>query len=154
MVEALYTVFREPLLRYCRAITNGDPAGAEDLVQETFLRAMEHLTDLEELSRAQQQAWLRRTALRLYIDRWRKRSRETPAEAEMLEQTPFQQDFSAAAVAQLVDRLPEEERTLFRLRFFQGYNARELGELFSLPPSTVRSRLAAARQRLAHWLET
>ena len=153
MVEELYTVFREPLLRYCRSVTNGDEAGAEDLVQETFLRAMEHLEELEALRRAQRQAWLCRTALHLYIDRWRKLRRETLAEGELLEQTPFRQDFSAAAVTQLVDRLPEEERTLFRLRYFQGYNARELGGLFSLPPSTVRSRLAAARRRLAHWLE-
>ena len=154
MVEELYTVFREPLLRYCRSITTGDPDGAEDLVQETFLRAMGHLSDLEDLSRAQRLAWLRRTALHLYIDGWRKTRRETLAEAETLERSPFQQDLSAAAVAQLLDRLPEEERTLFRLRYFQGYNARELGELFSLPPSTVRSRLAAARQKLARWLET
>ena len=153
MVEELYTVFREPLLRYCCAITDGDAAGAEDLVQETFLRALGHLAELENLSRAQQQAWLRRTALRIYIDRWRKLRRETLAE-ELPEQAPFQQDFSAAAVAQLVDRLPEEERTLFLLRYFQGYNARELGALFSLPPSTVRSRLAAARRQLARWLET
>ena len=153
MVEELYTVFREPLLRYCRAITDGDAAGAEDLVQETFLRALGHLAELENLNRAQRQAWLRRTALHLYIDRWRKRRREILAE-ELPEQMPFQQDFSAAAVAQLVDRLPEEERMLFRLRYFQGYNAKELGELFSLPPSTVRSRLAAARRKLARWLES
>lgn len=152
MVEALYTVFREPLLHYCVSVTDGDWAGAEDLVQETFLRAMGHLTDLEALSHVQQQTWLRRTALRLYIDKRRKLRWETLAE-EMLEQAPFRQDFSAAAVAQLVDRLPEDERTLFLLRYFRGYNAKELGALFSLPPSTVRSRLAAARKRLAKWLE-
>ena len=49
-------------------------------------------------------------------------------------------------------RLPEGERALFLLRYFQGYDAAELGRIFGLPPSTVRSRLSAARRRLKRWL--
>ena len=39
------------------------------------------------------------------------------------------------------------------MRYFEGYNATELGELFSLPPSTVRARLASARKRLSGWYQ-
>ena len=152
MVEELYTIHRDPLLRRCQSMT-GDWAEAEDLVQETFLRAMAHLADLEGLSRPQRQAWLNKTARRLYIDRRRKLRREAPAESETLEQVPFRQDFSVPAVMELVGRLPQEERTLFLLRYFQGYDAAELGQCFGLPASTVRSRLAAARRRLKKWLE-
>ena len=49
MVEELYTTFRKDLLRYCTAMTQ---AGAEDLVQETFLRAMAHLDELEDMGRS------------------------------------------------------------------------------------------------------
>ena len=60
---------------------------------------------------------------------------------------------SQAAVAQLVGRLPEDERAIFSLRYFEGYNSKELGEIFSLPPATIRSRLASAKRRLREWLK-
>lgn len=125
---------------------------AEDLVQETFLRALTHTGDLQDLSSEQRRAWLYRTAQRLYIDHIRKAARETDSDPADLEFTPFQEDFSVPAVGQLVSRLPPEEQAIFTLRYFEGYNATELGEIFSLPPTTVRSRLAAARRRLRIWL--
>ena len=147
MVEELYTAFYKDLLHYCTAMAN-DRAGAEDLVQETYLRAMGHLEDLEGMSRSQLRAWLCRTAKNLYIDQVRKQSREVMGGDEPLLAAPFEEDFSGAAVAQLISRLPDGERQLFSMRTFEGYNAAELGELFHLPPSTVRSRLASARRRL------
>ena len=65
----------------------------------------------------------------------------------------FEEDLTQAAVLQLVGRLPDTERTLFSMRYFEGYNARELGELFELPAATVRSRLASAKRRLRQWIE-
>lgn len=44
--------------------------------------------------------------------------------------------------------LTPEERRLFTLRYTAGYNASEIGQLLSLPPGTVRSRLAQIRHRL------
>lgn len=46
-----------------------------------------------------------------------------------------------------IDGTPEERR-LFTLRYTAGYNASEIGQLLSLPPGTVRSRLAQIRHRL------
>ena len=135
MAEELYTDFYDQLLGWCTARVRS-PAAAEDLVQETFLRAMDHLEDLEPLNRAQ-----------------RRQARETPAEEEQLALAGFEEDLTAVAVAQLVDRLPETERALFSLRAFAGYNATELGELFDLSPSTVRSRLASARRKLVSWYQ-
>ena len=63
----------------------------------------------------------------------------------------FEEDMTRAAVQQLVSRLPESERALFSLRYFAGYNATELGDMFNLPPSTVRARLASARRKLSAW---
>ncbi len=151
MVEQLYTEFHSRLLARCTAMCH-DSAMAEDLVQETFLRALTHIGDLQDLSSEQRRAWLYKTAQRLYIDYIRKAARETDSDPVDLEITPFQEDFSAPAVGQLVGRLPPEEQAIFILRHFEGYNATELGEIFSLPPATVRSRLAAARRRLRIWL--
>lgn len=44
--------------------------------------------------------------------------------------------------ASLLALLTPEERRLFTLRYTAGYNASEIGQLLSLPPGTVRSRLA------------
>jgi len=147
MFEEWYNGGYDSLLRYCQAMTE-DWAAAEDLVQEAFLRALERLDELEELSPGQRRAWLRRTARNLFIDRCRKLSRESPHGEAGLELLPDEADFTGAEVAELVGGLPEEERALFTLRYFQGYNATELGEMFSLPPGTVRSKLSAARARI------
>ncbi len=152
MVEELYTVFYEELLRYCASLS-GQRSTAEDLVQETYIRAMTHLEDLEASSRSQRRAWLYKTARNLYIDQVRRLSRETCVEEEQLSLASFEEDLTQTAVRQLVNRLPESERALFSLRYFAGYNATELGNMFGLSPSTVRARLAAARRRLSVWYQ-
>lgn len=151
-LEELYGKFYKEILAYCAAMTKS-AAAAEDLVQETYLRAMTHWGDLEDLSRGQCRAWLYKTARNLFIDQARKQSRETPADEEQLALASFQEDLSQAAVAQLIGRLPEGEKALFTMRYFEGYSARELGEIFVLPPATVRSRLASAKRRLREWIE-
>lgn len=150
-VHELYTTFRQELTAYAVSMTKNRDA-AEDLVQETFLRALTHIQELEELGEKPCRAWLYKTARNLYIDQARKLSREVPQTEELLEQASFEDDLSRGMVAQLVGCLPEPERAIFILRYFEGYNARELGELFSLPAATVRSRLASARGRLRAWL--
>ena len=67
MIEALYTQFHTYLLARCTALCR-DSAEAEDLVQETFLRALTHIGNIQDLSREQCRAWLYKTAQRLYID--------------------------------------------------------------------------------------
>lgn len=150
-LEHIYGASYRDLLAYCQAMTKSTPS-AEDLVQETYLRALSHWEDVEQLSRNQCRSWLYRTARNLYIDQLRKLSKED-LEEDKLALVPFEEDLTRAAVFQLVARLPDTERVLFSMRYFEGYNARELGELFSLPAATVRSRLASARQRLRRWIE-
>lgn len=151
-LEELYGKFYKEILAYCAAMTKSKSA-AEDLVQETYLRAFTHREDLEDLSRNQRRSWLYKTARNLFIDQARKQSRETPMEEEYLPLAAFEEDLSQAAVGQLIARLPEGERTVFTMRYFEGYNARELGELFDLPSATIRSRLASAKRRLRQWIE-
>jgi RNA polymerase sigma-70 factor (ECF subfamily) len=65
----------------------------------------------------------------------------------------FEANLSTVHVAQMLSRLPESERALFSLRYFQGFNATELGEMFGLPSSTVRARLLSARKILQQLLK-
>ena len=100
-------------------------SAAEDLVQEAFYRALHHTQELDGMDLAQGRAWLYRTVKNLFVDRFRRERREA-----------------------VMAELPEEERILFTMRYLEGYNSRELGELFGIPPATVRMRLASARKHL------
>ena len=151
-INDLYGAFYKEMLTYCTALTK-NRSTAEDLVQDAYVRAMTHWGDLYKLERSQCRAWLYKTARNLFIDQARRQARETPAEEEQLALASFEEDLSQAAVAQLVGRLPEDERAIFSLRYFEGYNSKELGEIFSLPPPTIRSRLASAKRRLREWLK-
>jgi len=148
-VQDLYPKFYKELLTYCTAMTK-NRSSAEDLVQETWLKAFTHWDDVEDLSAGQCRSWLYKTARNLYIDQLRKQARETPAQEDTL--ASFEEDFSKAAVAQLIARLPAAEQSLFTLRYFEGYTSKELGELYGLPAATVRSRLASAKRRLREWI--
>ena len=60
--------------------------------------------------------------------------------------------FSRTETELLLLRLPAEDRTLFRLRYLEGYSAVELAEMFDMPPATVRTRLRRAREKLKNLL--
>jgi RNA polymerase sigma-70 factor (ECF subfamily) len=143
MIETLYARHRSALVRWCSAMTHGRPE-AEDLVQETFLRVLQNPEMLEDLSDAQCRAWLCKTAKNLWIDRLRRAAKAPPLQTEPV----FDEDYTRADVANACAMLPQEERALFLLRYFEGYNSTELGEMFCLPPATVRARLASAKRRL------
>lgn len=143
MLEQMYTRYHPWLVQWCTAMT-GDPHLAEDLAQDTFLRALEHLEQLEQLGENQLRSWLKHTARNRYIDLFR---RAKVAPAPELEDR-YVDDYTQSLVQTLCAQLSEEERTLFLLRYFEGYNATELGELFGMKPSTVRARLSSARAKL------
>ncbi len=144
MIERLYTIYYEELLRFCLSLS-GQRQTAEDIVQDTYLRALGHLPLLEELSDAKCRAWLYRTAKNVFIDKVRRAKLEPEEAAEAF----WEDDLSRVMVLQLCDQLPQEERQLFWLRYMEGYNSTELGARFHLPPSTIRARLASARGKMA-----
>lgn len=151
-LEELYEKYYQELVRVCISLAQ-DRSAAEDLAQETFLRALTHLGELLDMRPEQKRAWLRKTARNLWIDSYRKHSREIFPGEEELELVSFEEDFTKGEVEQLLCCLPPEEGPLFRMRYFEGYNATELGEIFDLPPGTVRSRLSSARRKLKKWLK-
>ena len=130
-----------------------NPSLAEDLIQETFLRALMNVELIHSLRPEQQRAWLYRTAGNLYLDWVRHAVFETPTDV-LLEETGDAAEYAEIENAQLIDTLPNEERLLFIMRYNCGYSSAELGELFGIPSGTVRSRLFSARKRLKNMWET
>ncbi len=154
MWEALYENFWVRLVHYCARLTR-EETRAEDLAQETFLRAMQHAELLAGLNLRQQKAWLFETAHNLFCDQARRAAREQELLAQLAPGGGAEPPDPAAAdalagveTAALLNQLDPEARALFQLRYDEGYNAAELGQLFGQPPATIRTRLLKARNTL------
>jgi len=129
----------------------GDLQKAEDLVQSAFLRAMLNEELIVSLNEKQARAWLYRTIRNLYIDQVRHSSRETIVEElPMLQKQP--EEMTMAEWKNMLDSLPHMEGLLFSMCYLEGYNSRQIGEILSIPPGTVRSKLSSARKHLKHMM--
>ena len=148
MIQDLYERHFEELRRYCLQLCrSGDMAF--DLVQETFVKALEREEAMEGYSSEQQRSWLYRTAKNLFLDHVRRSALLQKKERLLLdEEEQDETGYARAETELLLLRLPAEDRTLFRLRYLEGYSAVELAEMFDMPPATVRTRLLRARQLL------
>ena len=148
MIQDLYERHFEELRRYCLQLSrSGDVAF--DLVQETFLKALEREELLLSLSAEQQRAWLYKAARNLFLDGVRRSALLQRKQNLLLdEEEQMESGFSRTETELLLLRLPAEDRTLFRLRYLEGYSAVELAEMFDMPAATVRTRLLRARLSL------
>lgn len=152
MWEELYEAHYKELISYGTHMDIGKEL-TEDLVQETFVRAMMNTDTLEDLSPTKRRAWLFRTFKNLFFDRYRRAVLENeytqnlqPAYAE----DPGIQEIENAMVLQSIS---PRDRALFQLRYFDGYTAGEIAQMLDLPPGTVRSRLSRCRKILKQNLE-
>lgn len=146
MIESVYQKYHQELFRWCVGMTE-NAATAEELVQEAFLRAMLHGESFYALKDPQQRAWLYRTIKNSYVDRIRRARHETVAE-KFPQMQKEQEEMKAAEWKSLLESLPDREGLIFALRYLEGCNSRQIGELFQMPPGTVRSKLSSARKHL------
>ncbi len=154
MWETLYDDFWDKLVRFCARMTR-DEAGAEDLAQETLLRARQREALLAALNAAQQKSWRFETAHNLFCDQARRAAREqallarlAPAGTEEGEDDTALAALGGVELAALLGRLDAEDRALFALRYEAGYTAVEIAGLRGQPPATVRTRLHRIRKEL------
>lgn len=134
---------------------------AEDLVQETLLRAYDRFDTYR--SDGSPRAWLHTIMRNLFYNMYRKKSREprqVPLEnpdGSLLEQptsataSPERQVLSqleGAALLQAVRALPEDYRRVVAMADLQGLAYQEIAEQLHIPVGTVRSRLSRGRERV------
>lgn len=108
-------------------------------------------TLINSFTERQCKAWLFTTARNLYCDQLRRAAKEEQLLSAFFPEEDNAEPDSAldtVEAASLLALLTPEERRMFTLRYTAGYNASEIGQLLSLPPGTVRSRLAQIRHRL------
>ncbi len=130
---------------------------AEDLVQETYLRALEKAAQLKEVEKLK--PWLMRIMSNLHTDCLRRRQEfvdlqdlELEAEsAEPCEHTEQQNAIHRVRCA--VAKLNEDQRQVLTLVDIGGFTYAEVAEALELPIGTVMSRLCRARKRLKGLLQ-
>lgn len=145
MITELYTVYRPELLKYCCMIC-GNAGDAEDLLQETFVKALSNLDLLEELGEKERRAWLYKVARNLFYDTVRKKKIEQSRPMQIEEETDG--GFSQLETAMILSLLPPDLSRVFIKRYFEGYTSKELAEEYGLTPSGIRATLARARKAL------
>ncbi|WP_370416119.1 sigma-70 family RNA polymerase sigma factor [Streptomyces fradiae] len=145
------------LLSFLLGLTQGDRQRAEDLVQETLVRAWLH-PEAFDSSYTSMRPWLFTVARRLAIDARRSRlSRPTEIGDELLAVTADPADATESAVAALDVRAavrglrPEHRAVLVRL-YFHGLTVNEAAADLGIPAGTVKSRSHYALRQLGHRL--
>jgi RNA polymerase sigma-70 factor, ECF subfamily len=127
-----------------------DPGSADDLTQDTFLRAFRALPAFEGRSGAR--TWLLGIARRACADHLRAvvRGRRLTERLTAQALTEGHQPDSAhrLGTTDLLDRLSEERRTAFVLTQVLGLSYAEAAEVADVPVGTIRSRVARARDEL------
>lgn len=148
MWDELYEEHYPELLNYCTGVCH-DRALAEDLAQEVFMKALQNADTFEDMGRSQRRAWLFRALKNLLMDSYRKAALEAYfAQLYPDEVSTVEPGFSQTEAAMLLQKLPQEDRLLFQLRYLEDYNASELSEMFGLPRGTIRSKLSRSRKIL------
>lgn len=145
MITELYTVHRAELLKYCSMMC-GNAADAEDLLQETFMKALSNLDLLEELGTKERRAWLYKVAQNLFYDLCRRRAVAKEKIVATVEETDG--GFSEVETAMILSMLPPDLSQIFIKRYFEGYTSRRLADEYGLSPSGVRAALSRARNIL------
>lgn len=155
MLRALYTEHGGPLLGYVLRLTGGDRQHAEDIVQETLLRAWRHP---EALTGRPVRPWLFTVARNLVVDAHRARMARPPeAGDEGLAVVAGSDDIDRAleswTVAEAMADLSPQHRAVIIETYYRGNSVAEAADVLGIPAGTVKSRTYYALRALKLALE-
>lgn len=165
----LYQEFEKEAIPHMNALYNfalkmtGDEDDADDLVQETYLKAFRFFDKFEKGTNCK--AWLFRILKNSYINDYRKQVKEPNKvdyediqnfyeniKSDEVESKHYEQDvFSNLLddeISKAITDLPEDFRTVIILSDIEGFTYDEIADFVDIPVGTVRSRLHRARKML------
>jgi RNA polymerase sigma-70 factor, ECF subfamily len=140
----------------------GDRMEAENLAQETFIKAYLKLHTLKEPGKLKN--WLYSIARHVVIDSFRKnKNREIAFDDTILQSlvevsnVDFHNEVAANEISRelqkCIDTLGEEDRLLIKLLYYEGFSYKEISELLKINQNTLKSRLHRARRLLFEAIE-
>lgn len=148
--DELVARWHEPVWRWVSGVA-GDPAAAEEIVQEAWLRILRGIGSLRQPERLR--SWLFSIVRRTFVDRlrWRYAAErheplaDEPAGGDETDLLAAEElDLLHAAVAEL----PPPDRETIVLFYLRELDLKEVAEVLGVPVGTVKSRLHRARRRL------
>ncbi|MEU7088895.1 sigma-70 family RNA polymerase sigma factor [Streptomyces achromogenes] len=156
-VDRFVRALQRDVRRYVAYLAD-DAQAADDLTQETFLRALTALPRFE--GRSSARVWLLSIARRAVADSLRRaacRPRQAHTEdwqsaAERAQPAGLPGFEEGVALMELLDALPGDRREAFVLTQLLGLPYAEAAEVSRCPVGTVRSRVSRARSSLAEWM--
>lgn len=158
--NALARELSQPLLRYLRRCV-GDPATAEELLQETLIRVAKGLPDFA--GRSSVKTWAFSIATRVAADHFRAPDRRVKivavdeaaelADPDRALDERIVCDEMNACVRQVIDSLPEDYRAALVLHDLEGLGAQQVAEVCGCSLATAKIRIHRARDRLKKALQ-
>ena len=148
--EQFYTASYQRLLWELFAITGGDLAEAEDVLQEAYVRASLRWNQIRTYQAPD--AWVRRVALNLASSAARNTRRRAAALLRLAPPSGPELSTESVDLAAGLRALPMGQRQVIVLYYLVGLPVEEIAGQLGLPSGTVKSRLARGRKTLARRL--
>ncbi len=151
-LESIWAEFAAKLGRFIRARV-ADPATAEDILQDVFVRIHRRLDSLS--APAKLQSWLYLIARNAIIDHYRKARPTVELPESLLAEPPADNPEACElqdALRHMIDHLPEAHRNAITLTEFEGLTQQELADRLGLSLSGAKSQVQRARGQLKQML--
>jgi RNA polymerase sigma-70 factor (ECF subfamily) len=145
-IQNLYAASYRRLLRQLIGVT-GSLAEAEDVLQEAFVRGLDHPRRL--LGADNPEAWLRTVAINLARSRWRRTQRYVGLAPRLVEEPHHHDTDGHVVLLEALRQLPAGQREVIALHYLADLSVAQVAETLGLPTGTVKARLSRGRAALS-----
>ncbi len=155
--QSILTAETENLLKFALRLT-GNKSDADDLLQSTFLRALEKADQFEEGTSLRK--WASKIMFNMFVTQYRRKTKfETQYDPEpyILAQSitaPQDHQVELRTVGEAMNQLSDDHREILMMVCVKDMPYQEVSESLNIPVGTVRSRLSRARENLQSILNT
>lgn len=161
--ERLYLAYRQAMYYAANSVLR-DSQLAEDAVQQAFMRVMDNMEKISDVSCPQTKSFMviivRNIAINMYNERRRKAvvsfdelSENAPgAVAGAATRDDISEHEDISALVETLSKLPESYRDVLLLKFDNGYSTPEIASLLSISEENVKKRIQRARAKLGELL--
>ena len=154
--DTLVCRYQSPLRRFLQNLTGGDNMLADDLAQETFIKAWTQLATFK--NKSSFETWLFRIAYNVFYDYIRslKESQsieDVEREIDSLYHQRADDGSVRSDIHQALRLLAPNERTCITLFYMEDRQIKEIAEITGLPEGTVKSHLSRGKEKMTTYLK-